>query len=203
MTILSGVFFVNGMNYPSLSGLVLAGGFSSRMGRDKGSLVYHGVSQRAYCAALLAEVCDSVFISCRPDQQTSTENGLKVLMDGYERIGPLGGVLTAFEANPESAWFVLACDMPFVTREALEILLARRNPAFNATAFVNPETQEPEPLCAIYEPSIYPVVRERFHQGLMSLKAALQNVSCELVEPHNKRILTNINTPEEYKRWRP
>ena len=106
---------------PVLRGLVLAGGRSERMQTDKGALHYHGLDQRQHTAALLAEFCPDVRVSVRPDQAAELPAGLTALPDTFLNLGPLGGILSAFQADPNAAWLVLACDLPFLTRDTLEL----------------------------------------------------------------------------------
>src|ERR1700687_5122815 len=94
---------------PNLFGLVLAGGRSVRMGRDKGSIVYHGVDQRSYCHQLLTPYCQKVFISCRKDQSSLLSPGQLPVFDLEKDLGPAGGLLSAHQFNPSVSWIVLAC----------------------------------------------------------------------------------------------
>src|SRR5689334_343280 len=87
-----------------LNGLVLAGGKSSRMGRDKGHLNWHGREQRYYLVDLLTPFCESVFISIREEQRAAIPDGYRIITDSYEERGPYAALLSAFEKNPEAAW---------------------------------------------------------------------------------------------------
>jgi molybdopterin-guanine dinucleotide biosynthesis protein A len=80
-----------------LRGLVLAGGLSQRMQTDKGRLRYgaQGREQREVAAALLAEVCQDVFVSCRAEQAAELPAGLQPLPDTFLGLGPVGGILSA------------------------------------------------------------------------------------------------------------
>lgn len=123
---------------PPLHGLVLAGGRSVRMGRDKASLAYHGRPQAAHILDLLSAFCIRSYVSCRADQ-AALEGlaGLPQLHDAHADMGPLAGILTAFEAHPEAAWLVVACDLPYLDRASLAALVAARDPSLAATAFAS------------------------------------------------------------------
>ena len=90
-----------------MNALILIGGKSSRMGTDKGLLNYHGKPQREYLFDLAKKYCTEVYFSCRAEQQFSEQS----IIDTYS-LGPMGGILSAFDFNPNTAWLVVACDMP-------------------------------------------------------------------------------------------
>jgi len=113
-------------------------------------------------------------------------------------VGPLEGLLSAFREAPECAWLAVAVDMPNLTEATLRHLLANRDPSRFATAFRNPETDRPEPVCAIYEPRILPVLKEAKEKKRYSLML-LRDVPIRLVEPLRPDDLRNVNDPEEYK----
>ncbi|MDB5235565.1 MAG: molybdopterin-guanine dinucleotide biosynthesis protein MobA [Hymenobacter sp.] len=182
---------------PVLRGLVLAGGRSERMQTDKGSLQYHGLDQRQHTAALLSEFCPDVRVSVRPDQATALPAGLMALPDTFLNLGPLGGVLSAFQADPNAAWLVLACDLPFLTRTTLEYLVTNRQPARAATALRSPWNEFPEPLITIWEPRSYGQLLRFLGLGYSCPRKALINSDIELLDAPVPEELRNVNTPEE------
>ena len=182
---------------PVLRGLVLAGGRSERMLTDKGGLHYHALDQRAHTAALLHEFCPDVRVSCRPDQVAGLPAGLTALPDTFLNLGPLGGLLSAFQADPDAAWLVLACDLPFLTRTTLEFLVAHRQPARAATALCSPWNEFPEPLITIWEPRSYATLLRFLSLGYACPRKALINSDIELLTPPVAAELRNVNTPEE------
>jgi molybdopterin-guanine dinucleotide biosynthesis protein A len=184
-----------------LYGLVLAGGESTRMRTDKALTPYHGVPQALYCQDLLSTLCKRVFLSARKGQREESELRLiPRIFDSREGIGPLAGILSALEAFPEAAWMVLACDLPFMTSQTLEALVAAKDPSRFATAFINPQDSAPEPLCAIYEPKCREPLAERVAQGKHSPRDALLSMEALLIQPEDPNALRNVNTPEEYER---
>jgi molybdopterin-guanine dinucleotide biosynthesis protein A len=107
------------------------------------------------------------------------------------------GIVSAFNHNPNVAWLVVACDMPFVDEKAIEFLLKHRNLEKFATAFRNPAEHFPEPLLTIYEPRIFPKLQEAIHQGKKSPMKVLQNSDIELLQEYDNQWIVNINTIEE------
>ncbi|GAA3933765.1 NTP transferase domain-containing protein [Hymenobacter algoricola] len=185
------------LHQPPLRGLVLAGGRSQRMQTDKGRLRYHGQEQREYAASLLAAVCTDVHVSCRPDQVAGLPAGLRPLPDRFLDLGPMGGILSAMQLDPNAAWLVVACDLPFLSEATLRHLVRHRHGAKVATAFQSPENEFPEPLITIWEPRSYGVLLRFLGLGYSCPRKALINSDIALLAAPDPTELRNINTPEE------
>ena len=96
-----------------LYGLVLAGGASTRMQRDKAALLYHDRPQLDWTYDLLSEVCERVFVSVRQDQvEDEVRNRFPKIVDRLRDKGPIAGIAAAQAEVPEAAWLVVACDLP-------------------------------------------------------------------------------------------
>lgn len=186
---------------PLLQGLVLAGGRSTRMGRDKGQLLWHGSPQRTFLAELLEGLGIPAYISCRPDQAPDLD-GFRLVLDQVPDQGPLGAIYSAFATNPDTAWLVVACDMPFLDAAAVQYLLQRCRFDFAGTAYRAPAFDDgsPDPLFAIWEPSVLPVLEQRIQAGQRCARKALMQAGVYLLESRNPTVLANINTPEEAAR---
>lgn len=182
---------------PQLSGLILTGGRSSRMGIDKCFIKWHGKEQCYYLAELLKECCREVFISCREDQQEKFDTAYDVLPDAFHGIGPLAGVLTAFFKRPASAWLIVACDLPLIDAVTVQFLLGKRNENKIATAFANPYDGLPEPMLTVWEPASLPVLQESLGKGISSLRRILLQSAVALIEPPHPASFVNVNTPAE------
>ena len=181
---------------PALKGLVLAGGFGTRLGRAKGELDYHGQPQARWAHALLTDVCDHAFVSIRADQATDAPYaGLPLIVDVDADAGPAAGLLAAWAAHSDAAWLVLAADLPLVDRRLLAGLVAARDPAALATAYRQPDGT-PEPLCAIFEPAARAAL-ERQRPGRISLRRALEQGPCRLLTAPEPARLRSVNTPED------
>ena len=184
-------------NIPPVYGLVLAGGKSQRMGKDKGLINYHGMPQREYAAQLLNHFCEKTFLSCRPDQVPALKGDIPLLPDTFIGLGPMGAVLSAFREQPDVAWLVVACDLPLLDQPTLEFLIKNRNISQTATTFRSPVNEFPEPLVTIWEPRSYPVLLNFLAQGYSCPRKALINSPIHLLEVPKAETLKNINTPEE------
>ena len=184
-----------------LFGLVLTGGKSTRMHRDKALLWYRGRPHLRALFSLLSDHCDNVWVSNRQDQAGTEERaGLPQILDAWGEIGPMGGVLSAFQRFPEAAWLAVACDMPCLDGETMIHLIRARDPARSATCFLHPDDGRPEPLCTIYEPAAYAGLAERAGKGDYSLRRFLESIDIQGVVPACRTTLQQVNSPEEYRR---
>jgi molybdenum cofactor guanylyltransferase len=182
-----------------LYGLVLAGGSSSRMHRDKAALKYQGTNQLDRAFELAARHVARAFVSVRADQALDPARAHRpMIVDSIAGEGPIIGIRSALAAFPQVAWLVLACDLPFLSDAALEQLLRERDPTRFATAYVSAHDGLPEPLCAIWEPSAAAALAEYQAGGGHCPRKFLNNHAARLIEPSDRRALDNVNTPEEY-----
>ena len=182
----------------SLNGLILTGGQSTRMGQDKSLLRYHGKPQREHLTDLLRPFCQTVFWSVNAGQArelTSIEQPLVV--DAFTMPGPLNGILSAFRHNPETAWLVVACDMPLLTEKTLNALIKGREPKKMATAFYDSDGQFPEPLLSVWEPAILPILQDAVTGGYYSPRKILMMSDCQLLTVPDVEELVNVNSPAE------
>jgi len=185
---------------PPLAGLVLAGGLSSRMRRDKATLTYQGRSQLERAFELLSRHVQPVFVSVRAAQATDPARAHHpLIVDAVEGEGPMAGIRSALAQDPQAAWLVLACDLPFLSDAVLRRLIAARDPARTATAYRSSHDGLPEPLCAIFEPRAAAALAEALRAGRSCPRKFLINADTRLIEPLDPHALDNINTPDEYR----
>jgi molybdopterin-guanine dinucleotide biosynthesis protein A len=183
------------ISLPPLYGLVLLGGLSRRMGRDKAEQSYHGKPQGVWAYEALQAVCDQVFLSARPNQSYAWLQAQRVIRDSYHNIGPAAGLLSAADRLPEAAWLLLACDMPLVNRTVLCDLVAGRADDYATVAYRHADGT-PEPLCAIYEPTACQLLKGKVEKGQgPSLRALLLSVGTRWLKPCDGDRLGNANDP--------
>ncbi len=178
-----------------IQGLVLAGGKSTRMGTDKGTLNFYGKNQRDVAIELLEKNHLKTFLSVRLDQEIGAKNKIT---DKFVGLGPFGAICSAFQENPDVAWLVLATDLPFVNDEVIKLLLKHRNPSKVATTIKGKNSQFPEPLIIIWEPKSYTLLLNYLAQGYSCPRKVLLNSDIEIIEIDDD-FIRNINTPEEFK----
>ncbi len=181
---------------PKLYGLVLAGGKSTRMSKDKALLEYHGKPQQEHAYELLESLCDKVFVSSRDEEQSGAV-AHDSITDKFIGLGPYGGILSAFMEEPNVAWLVIAVDLPFLDQATIDNLVEHRNPSKLATCFIDPKNEFPEPLISIWEPKAYAKMLDFLSKGYSCPRKVLINSDVEILVDRNPQALTNVNTPEE------
>jgi molybdopterin-guanine dinucleotide biosynthesis protein A len=192
------------MTISSISGFILVGGASSRMGTDKALLKFEGQTFVERIASELSGITNSVALVGRTNQ--NFDPPLPTIPDVYERWGALGGIHGALVAC-QSPWaLIVACDLPFVNR-SLFAHLAELRENFDAVAPIQGDGR-PQPLCALYARA--PCLSQAEHlikTGERKPIGLLQSVSTRWVRFSELEHLTghhhffdNINTPQDYAR---
>jgi molybdopterin-guanine dinucleotide biosynthesis protein A len=176
-----------------IKGLVLVGGKSTRMGTNKAELNFHGKPQKDFAKKLLENQDLKTFFSVANSSNSSSE-----ISDTFLNLGPFGGICSAFQKDPNSAWLVLATDLPFVNKKLITRLLENRNPSKVATAIKGKNKDFVEPLITIYEPKAYPILLQYLAQGYSCPRKMLINSEVEIVEVEDD-FIRNVNTPDEFE----
>lgn len=186
-------------------GVVLAGGRSQRMGADKASLLIDGEPLLRRVVERLAVALPGVFV-VGPDLLQPLVPSIHVVPDDTPRRGPLGGIVTAFDAAPAKRLFVVACDMPFIEPALVRYMayLADISPDVDVVALRT--TRGVEPLHALYLPSSLPAMRAQMLLGEGALHRLLARLRVREVSPdeavrYDPSGLSafNANTPEEWE----
>lgn len=182
-----------------LFGLVLTGGKSERMKRDKALIDYKGKPHAQYISEVLSTYCDEVFLSARPGQWTGTPlENMSVIEDLADVSGPIAGILSAMEAHPDANWLVVACDLVHFNAETVKALLAHYSPEETAIAFKNAEKDFAEPLCTLYTPRALELFRNAVTENITCPVKVLRNAEVRKLNQENGVNLANVNTTEEY-----
>lgn len=185
----------------ALSGALLCGGLSSRMGTNKAMVEMRpGIRQLDYGLGLLASVCPRVLACTGPSGRWSLDlpSSVARISDTDEASGPMAGIIAALVAAGGEGVLALACDMPWVDETILECLLAARNDAKHATTFIATDGK-PEPMCAIYEASALEPLKQCARHSRGGLRDFMRRVPIEIVPMHNPGRLASVNNLYELK----
>lgn len=187
-------------NRKPLTGLVLCGGRSTRMGREKALITVVGRPLVLRVARLLDLVCDPTLLAPgRPGRLGPL--GYREVEDAAPGSGPLGGLVAGLAASPHPLLAVAAVDMPFAS-PALFTLLADLHEGEDAV--VPRVRSRPEPLHAVYATAALPTLRDALGRGTLSLGAVLGNLRVRWVDEEewitadpSDRFALNLNSEDD------
>ncbi len=191
-------------------GVVLAGGASRRMGRDKALIEVAGTSLAEHAARRLAEVVTEVVLA---DGGRRSVPGRRSIADG-PGAGPAAGILAAAALRPGRDLLVLACDLPQVPAALLE-RLARPTAADARVPRWQRAVRRPavEPLCALYRPRALARLEARVAAGgpasrSLALHRLLDDLEVRYLEAEELRpfglpgeLFLNLNHPQDLERF--
>jgi molybdopterin-guanine dinucleotide biosynthesis protein A len=191
------------MSTRQIAGFILAGGESSRMGRDKALLELDGVALVVRTARLVERVAETPTIVGAPDRLGAL--GFNVIGDEWAGAGPLGGIATALHASNAPWNLIVACDLPYLTKAWLEYLVVRALSS-TADAVVPMNERGAEPLCAIYNRKCEPEIRAALERGTRKVTDGLDGRRVENIEPAEWKVFDsdgllfkNMNSPADYE----
>jgi molybdenum cofactor guanylyltransferase len=197
---------VRGDNTKRVRGYVLAGGGSTRFGRDKALVEIDGVPLLRRMIALLERVADQVNVIAAARRYASL--GITGMADRWEGQGPLAGIITALLTTKEGGgaeWnLIIGCDMPFLTREWLSYLVQRA--LVSGAEVVAPQSaQGLEPLCACWRTNAAAELQNAFDGGTRKITHAMKGLQMEVVDQAAwkrfdtaGRLFWNMNTAADY-----
>ena len=184
-----------------IAAAILAGGQSSRMGKDKALLELNGVPFIRRVAEVLSEEFTPVIVISDHNDRYNFLS-LSVYEDERKNCGPLGGIHTALKNVPTTRVFIASCDIPFINRYVLRHLLDARGEE-DVTIFST--NGLPQPLFGLYDRRILPALEEHLKSNRFSVLDFLGDVRTAHVTPPPDNIiahaLLNINTPAEYLQY--
>jgi len=181
--------------------ILLAGGKSSRMGANKAFLNFAGQSLLDRALGVLRKACGSVTIVGDPVALASF--GIAV-GDVFPNCGPLGGIHAGLSASSAEFNVVLAVDMPFVTSELINFLLAAAEDK-NAVVTVPRTRTGLQPLCAVYRREFASTAERALREGEYKVDAAFANLPLRIVDEgelagagFSENSFFNVNSPEDW-----
>lgn len=181
----------------TLSGILLAGGKSSRMGQDKGALPFRGTTLLEWQVQKLRSLgIEDVMLS---GSRRSVE-GTRSIPDVYPNRGPLGGLHACLKAAVYPQCLVLSVDAPLVPPAALaELIRVHRASGREVTLLRHGEKWEP--LIGVYQSGLYRAAETVLRSENTAVRRLLDKTGFELVDwPGDEALFLNCNAPEDYER---
>lgn len=189
-----------------VTGVVLAGGQSSRMGQDKSLLPLNGKPAITHICEALAAVCDDlIIISNTPEKYGFLD--LPIYKDVSTGKGPLAGLHAAMHHHQSDAYLLTACDMPFIESEIYSFLIEQLK---ENDAIVPLYGNYKQPLAAVYRRNVLPHIASLLRNDQLKMAMLLENIKVKyqvnfpFTEEVVKKHFFNMNHPEEYeqaKQW--
>ncbi len=198
--------------------VILAGGKSSRMGKDKVFLRIKGKTFLEHLFLRASDVFDRIIISTDTVAHKEEILGLglwselaltpEIVVDSYSAIGPMGGILSVFESTDTKRFSIISVDVP---EADMNVLAALYDLCERKACFFLPNGGRVEPLIAAYDRSSADVLRSAFEQQLYKLRAALTDDDITIVSEEEltektdifkgvdaAKAFANYNTPGDY-----
>jgi Molybdopterin-guanine dinucleotide biosynthesis protein A len=188
-----------------MSGIILAGGKSTRMGFDKALMTIDGVPMIKRAASALSIVFNDIIICGREYDLQDLKNAVCV-PDIYPGIGPIGGIYTGLYNSRDDINFIMACDIPNVDIEVVKYMIYRLNNRHCAIMVFHGYM---EPLFGVYRKSILPQLKCQIENHCYKISDLYGKIEVEYIDEHDIidevpsfKGLYNINTPSDYEDYR-
>jgi FdhD protein len=190
---------------PGISGVILAGGESRRMGSDKSLLPIHGARFIDHVYARMASLFDEVIIVTN-SPELYPEIPCRKIPDIYLGQGALAGIHSGLKQAKNEQVFVVGCDMPFIAGEVVKKICSH---AAEADLVLPLSSSGHEPLHALYGKTCLPAMEQVLDAGKQRICLFFDQVRVMEIPSHEmlpldlaERSFQNINTPEDYFRLR-
>ena len=189
-----------------IGALILMGGKNSRMnGNVKGLLK---IKNSTFLEKIQETLNDfsSIYLSIndkfsKNQKQEFEKMGFKLIEDIYKEIGPLGGIYSSLLNCKEEYLFITACDMPFITKNSIEVLCNKVDKNTDGVVFYD-KNNKLYPLGAIYSKNVLPIIEEMIEKKYYKLSYLIEKSNFVKINIEDTDIeletLSNINTPQEY-----
>lgn len=182
-----------------ISGFILAGGKSRRMGTDKALLTFQEKPLLEHMTKLIEPFCDSLAVSGWKSDYLAFD--VEMIPDLYSDCGPIAGIFSALKYSVSDWNLMVSVDVPFVNDELLFLLISNIG---EYDCIIPQHTSGVEPLIALYNRRTWPVIEEMIKSGDYRLtnllsKLNVRYVDCNQLIKKYPRLFLNINRMEDYR----
>jgi molybdopterin-guanine dinucleotide biosynthesis protein A len=178
--------------------IILSGGKSRRMGRDKSLLEIEGFPMIERIAATLRPLFDELLISAN-DVEKYRFLGLPVVPDEQPDQGPLMGILSGLKRSSNDLNFVIACDVPDPDPEMIASMIDQADGV--DAVMPKPGEERYEPLIAVYRKSVIPHAEKILADGQRKITALFDLVKVRFIDRSDSRWNRNLNTADDYRNY--
>ena len=194
--------------------IVLCGGQSRRMGRDKGSMIIQDKPMIKHVLSTLNHIIDDVVIVLndkeRIDKYKEFINpqeytyAITFCEDEIKNKGPMPGIMTGLENIESDYALVLPCDSPYVSKDYIRTIFSEIDGDYQAIVPYHEEDAKlktSEPLHSIYNKNIIPEIEKLVSEDVLHIKGLIEKIDAKFVLTDNKKIekkeFRNLNRPED------
>ena len=176
-----------------ITGIILAGGKSTRMGEDKSNKLYKGIPFLQHIIEAMKKVTNKIIIIT--NNACHTKFGYPCFSDIVPDQGPIGGIYTALYHASTEKNMILSCDVPFITYDILNNLIKQYDPTYDIIAYQN------TPLVALYHRSTLNTFLKSIETKHLRLRDVLTTLRVKniYIKKNMAPYIVNINTPQQYK----
>ena len=180
------------------TGIILAGGKSSRMGEDKGLVLLNGKPMIQYVIEALKEVVSNIIIIS--NNASYNKFGVPVYSDIIKNKGPVGGIYTGLYHSTTELNFCISCDVPMVSSDFIFWLL---NKSGNASVTLPMCKDKVHQMIGVYSKQVLSYFKESAEKEHLKLSQVNKDMDCEIIDIEkeyanfDKLIFSNINTKNE------
>lgn len=193
--------------------ILLCGGQSRRMGKDKGSLVIKDKPMIVHILNTLNNEVDEVIVVL--NNKKRIEKYKKIITDEYlfsirfvEDIikdkGPISGIMTGLKEISGDYALVLPCDSPFVSKNHVNYLFDEFNDSYDALIPFNDsenKVKSSEPLHGIYKKSNFELIEKLIQKDILNIKGLIEKINCKFIKIENKKEYENLNHPDDLNKF--
>lgn len=178
------------------TGIILAGGESTRMGTDKSILSYKNKAFIQYSIEAIRNLVDEIIIVSNTEKHDIFN--LKRVPDLIKESGPLAGIHSGLHHSKTESNIIITCDVPQINQTVLELLIDPKNEAFDIIQLRSENKNMP--LIAMYKKSCNKYLLNALERGERRVSGVLKNLNVKTitVSKTDEKYLKNINTPTEF-----
>ena len=176
-----------------ITGIILAGGKSSRMGEEKGLKLHSGKPFISYIIEAMETITNKILIITK--NKDYEVFGYPCISDSYPNLGPVGGIYTGLKNTVTAQNMILSCDIPFITPSILQELVLQNDSDHDVITYEN------TPLVSLYKSTVLPTFFESIQLNRLSLFRTMATLKVKNIPVRNdmRPFLKNINTQQQYQ----
>ena len=195
--------------YSDITGIILSGGSSSRMGTDKGLLKFGSKSLIERSASLMSRIFKNILISTN-DSESYSFLSLPMVEDQYKGYGPVSGIHAALVESSTDKNFILSCDMPLISEEMIRYIVEHNSEKPISVPSASGRSQY---LCGVYHKSLIDIIEKMIRdsseseknngKSSVSVKQLIENAGADIIDAEslpffNENIFFNMNTSQDF-----